>query len=73
MTPSALRRAIRDAGRVPLQRDTRYGIVREFPAAQGEAEDDALDGVRNADERFGTYAALTRDSKFRFQLPRAPS
>jgi FO synthase len=67
-TPATLRRAIRDAGRVPFERNTRYGVVRE-------AEDEAhpLDAMEKADETFGSYAALTRDERFRFRLPVATS
>ena len=73
MTPSALRRAIRDAGRVPVQRSTKYDALRTFAAAHDDDEaGDPLDAIRDTDEAFGTYAALTRDGRFRFQLKRAP-
>jgi FO synthase subunit 2 len=72
MTPAALRRAIRDAGRRPVQRNTRYGALRTFGADASADEREPLDGVRDAEERFGSYAALTRDARFRFHLPRAP-
>ncbi|MFO0759216.1 MAG: 5-amino-6-(D-ribitylamino)uracil--L-tyrosine 4-hydroxyphenyl transferase CofH [Byssovorax sp.] len=67
-SPSSLRRAIRDAGRVPAQRNTRYAILRSF-AGEPEVEDEALDQldqVEDADARFGTYASMTRDEAFRF-------
>jgi FO synthase subunit 2 len=73
MTPSALRRAIRDAGRVPVERNTRYGVLRTFAtAADEEAARDPLDLVNDPDEAFGSYAALTRDGRFRFHLKGAP-
>ncbi len=72
MTPTALRRAIRDAGRVPTQRGTRYEVLRTFESPESDGEPGALDALANPDEAFGTYGALTRDGRFRFQLRRAP-
>ena len=75
MTPAALRRAIRDAGRVPVQRDTLYRARRRFGATEAGDEAEPLDAVRDAETTFGSYAALTRDARdgrFRFQLERAP-
>ena len=71
MSPSALRRAIRDAGREPVQRDTLYRTVRAFGLEEqaGEASD-ALDGVEDAEAAFGSYAALTNDDRFRFKETR---
>ena len=47
-TPSALRRAIRDAGRVPVERSTRYEVLRTFPREPGPDERDPLDGVERS-------------------------
>jgi len=67
-TPSTLRRAIRAAGRVPAERDTRYRLRRTFsPTDDGEAPD-ALDLAADAEARFGSYAALTASSDHRFHL-----
>jgi FO synthase subunit 2 len=72
-TPAALRRAIRDAGRIPFERTTRYDVAREF-GADGSAEDaHPLDAVTDADATFGSYDRLTRDDRFRFRLPVATS
>ena len=67
---SALRRTIRDAGREPVQRSTRYDVLRVF--ADGDADGDALDALANPDEAFGNYEGLTRDGRFRFHLKRPP-
>ncbi|HEY2514600.1 MAG TPA: 5-amino-6-(D-ribitylamino)uracil--L-tyrosine 4-hydroxyphenyl transferase CofH [Polyangiaceae bacterium] len=72
VTPSELRRVVRDAGRKPVQRDTLYRTIRAFGDDPSEDPPDPLDAVHDTDERFGTYAALTRDDRFRFQLKRAP-
>jgi FO synthase len=68
-TPSALRRAIRDAGRVPVERSTRYDVLRTFPRDPGSGERHPLDGVGDPEATFGTYDRLTRDERFRFRLP----
>jgi FO synthase subunit 2 len=62
--PAELKRLIRDAGRVPAQRDTVYNIVREY----GDADDDAspLDAVHDAESRFGSYRRLVASGEFRF-------
>jgi FO synthase subunit 2 len=65
-TPAALRRVIRDAGRVPVQRSTLYGVIREFT---GEAPDapEPLDLVQDADSVFGTYRSLLDDQRFHYE------
>jgi FO synthase subunit 2 len=71
--PSALRRAIRDAGRIPVERSTRYAVLRAF-ATEGEAAeaDGPLDRIQDPEALFGSYAQLTRDERFRYRLPVAP-
>jgi FO synthase subunit 2 len=68
-TPSALRRAIRDAGRIPYERTTRYDVVRELGTDAADDEAHPLDTVGDADATFGSYGALIRDERFRFRLP----
>jgi 7,8-didemethyl-8-hydroxy-5-deazariboflavin synthase CofH subunit len=62
--PRELRRLIRDAGRTPAQRSTRYDLLQLF-----ETEEDGatpLDLVDDADARFGSYRKLTASGDFRF-------
>jgi len=61
-SPAELRRVIREAGRVPAQRDTRYRRVEA-------GEESALDRVTDPEATFGSYATLTHDPRFRFRLP----
>lgn len=68
-TPAELRRAIRDAGRIPVERNTRYHPLRVFAAEAGEDEHTPLDRIDDATATFGSYATLTRDDRFRFRLP----
>jgi FO synthase subunit 2 len=65
--PAELRRVIRDAGRMPAERNTLYRILRSYPAAPSIDERDLLDEVRDGDARFGSYSALTEDERYRFK------
>jgi 7,8-didemethyl-8-hydroxy-5-deazariboflavin synthase CofH subunit len=62
--PGELKRLIRDAGRVPAERDTLYNIVRHF--ADGDDEASPLDRVEDAESRFGSYRRLVASGTFRF-------
>ena len=65
VAPAELRRLIRDAGRVPAQRNTVYALLRVY---DDPAADDAspLDRVEDAEARFGSYRRLTAATEFRF-------
>ncbi len=67
MTPATLRRVIRDSGRVPVQRDTGYGVLREFGGTSDQDPTEPLDAIQNPDEVFGSYEELTQDSRFRYE------
>ena len=62
------RYTIQFPGRAPYERTTRYGVARTFGASPGEDETDPLDRIADADAELGTYAALTRDARFRAPL-----
>ncbi|MBI3635477.1 MAG: 5-amino-6-(D-ribitylamino)uracil--L-tyrosine 4-hydroxyphenyl transferase CofH [Candidatus Rokubacteria bacterium] len=62
--PAELKRIVRDAGRVPAQRDTLYNIVRRFDGADDETS--PLDSVTDAEARFGSYRRLIASGEFRF-------
>src|SRR6266850_1693082 len=62
--PAELRRWIRDAGRVPAERDTLYRIVRTY--ADGDDPRSELDSVEDAEARFGSYRRLIASGEFRF-------
>ena len=65
MTPAALRRLIRDAGRVPVQRNTRYETVARFDDPSRDPKE-LLDGVVDVDATFGSYAGLAHSDAHRF-------
>src|SRR5882672_4385219 len=62
--PAELRRWIRDAGRVPAERDTLYHVVRTY--AEGDDPRSELDSVEDAEARFGSYRRLIASGEFRF-------
>ena len=67
-TPATLRAAVRAAGRVPAERTTRYEIVRRFSADAVGDPGSPLDAVTDPDAVFGSYARLTKDARFRFEV-----
>ncbi|MGD0673901.1 MAG: 5-amino-6-(D-ribitylamino)uracil--L-tyrosine 4-hydroxyphenyl transferase CofH [Polyangiaceae bacterium] len=66
--PATLRRAIRDAGRVPFERSTRYEVLRAFSRQPDPGERDRLDGLEDPRGIFGSYDQLARDARFKFRL-----
>jgi hypothetical protein len=65
MTPSALRRVIRDAGRVPVERSMRYERLRSFSADGADDPSEPLDAVVDGDEQFGSYQRLVDAARLR--------
>lgn len=65
ITPAELRRLIRDAGRVPVERNTLYKTLRRFEDPANDPVE-ALDGVVDIDATFGSYATLAADEKLRY-------
>ena len=63
--PAELCRLIRDAGRVPAERDTLYRCRRVY--GDGEQPASPLDAVDDAEARFGSYRRLIASGEFRFR------
>lgn len=59
VSPRELRRVIRDAGRVPVQRRTDYSRIATFSRDGLSDPEEPLDGVTSAESVFGSYQALT--------------
>ncbi len=68
--PAELRRMIRDAGRVPAERTTLYGLRRIFGADDGP---DPLDLAANDAARFGSYHELIKMDRYRYRHPHHPA
>ena len=69
MAPREMRALIREMGRIPAERNTLYGIVREF-GAEPDDQYDPLDLVSEGDDRFGSYAGLANAKEFRYAAQR---
>jgi FO synthase subunit 2 len=65
MAPREMRELIREMGRIPAERNTLYGIARQF-GPEPDDHYDPLDLADGTDERFGSYAQLTQAPQFRF-------
>jgi 7,8-didemethyl-8-hydroxy-5-deazariboflavin synthase CofH subunit len=65
VSPTELRRMVRDLGRVPAQRSTTYDILKTYTTEQDD-EPDPLAGIEDAEARFGSYRRLTAAQEFRF-------
>ena len=63
--PAELCRLIRDAGRVPAERDTLYRHRRVYD--DGDTPASPLDAVDDAEARFGSYRRLIASGEFRFR------
>jgi FO synthase subunit 2 len=63
MRPRELRAVIRDSGRVPAERNTRYELVRTFGTDPASDPTHPLDAVEDAEAVFGSYAQLTRKAR----------
>ena len=61
LTPQQLRSLIVEAGRIPAQRNTRYGLIPQTATN--------LDEVADPDQRFGSYRALATSKEHRFRHP----
>src|SRR6266704_715884 len=61
--PAELKRLARDAGRVPAQRDTLYGLLHRYDSDDDEAS--PLDAIDDAEARFGSYRRLIASGEFR--------
>ena len=69
MRPAEFRQMIRQAGRIPAERYTTYGLKRVFDQDDGQV--DPLDLVGdNVEEIFGSYHRLVKLGTFRFEHPR---
>ena len=64
MTLDAILRLIRGAGKIPVERDSLYRVVRTY--ADGDDPRSELDSVEDAEARFGSYRRLIASGEFRF-------
>ena len=65
--PKEIRHLVRDIGRIPAERNTKYEIIRKFG---NEETDDPLDTISDA-SKFGSYFELIKINDFRYKNPRS--
>lgn len=63
VAPRDLRRVIRDAGRRPVQRDTRYRPLQVFSADAAQDPNEPLDAIEDAEAAFGSYRQLVASAR----------
>jgi FO synthase subunit 2 len=68
LKPRDMRELIRDAGRIPAERNTIYAIKHLFDQPENETLS-ALDQVSDADQRFSSFHQLIKDDRFRYKKP----
>ncbi|MBM3895354.1 MAG: 7,8-didemethyl-8-hydroxy-5-deazariboflavin synthase subunit CofH [Thaumarchaeota archaeon] len=66
LKPKEIRHLIREAGRIPAERNTSYDILRTFEQEPPESE---LDSVEDT-SRFGSYFELVKIDKYRYKNQR---
>jgi FO synthase len=63
MAPARLRAAIRDAGRVPAERNTRYQTLRAFSDDPSQDPVHPLDSIEDPERRFGSFHKLIAQAR----------
>jgi FO synthase subunit 2 len=63
MRPAELHRVIRDAGRTPVQRNTKYEPLRVYSNDPAEDPESPLDRIEDPEKVFGSYKQLTQLAK----------
>jgi FO synthase subunit 2 len=66
LKPKEIRRLIREAGRIPAERNTSYKILRIFEQEPPESELDSIEDTT----RFGSYFELVKIDKYRYKNQR---
>jgi len=67
LRPREIKRVVREIGRIPAERDTRYNILKKFDQSNDSVEElDKIDDI----SKFGSYNELIKINKFRYTNPR---
>lgn len=65
--PKEIKRMVREIGRIPAERDTKYNILRRFE--NSDESDEELDKISDA-SKFGSYTELIKINKYKYKNPR---
>jgi len=67
LRPKEIRRLVKEIGRTPAERDTKYNILKKFD--KDNEKDSELDKVTDVSQ-FGSYVELIKINKFNYKNPR---
>jgi FO synthase subunit 2 len=67
LKPKEIRRMIKEIGRIPVERNTNYKIIKKFND-ENEVEEE-LDKITDTSQ-FGSYVELVKINKFNYKNPR---
>ena len=78
LRPKQIRQIIREVGRIPAERNTKYKILKDYGDDKAEVytkdEDEKRENIQNLDEvdqeQFGSYFDLIKINKYRYKNPR---
>lgn len=67
LRPKEIKRVVREIGRIPAERNTKYEILKRFDKANESEEE--LDKITDI-SKFGSYTELIKIDKFKYKNPR---
>ena len=67
LRPKEIKRVVREIGRIPAERNTKYKILKRFDIA--DEHDEELDKVKDVSQ-FGSYVELIKIDKYKYKNPR---
>lgn len=67
LRPKEIKRVVREIGRIPAERNTKYKILRRFEDYSDQEEE--LDKIADTSQ-FGSYTELVKIDKYRYKNPR---
>ena len=67
LRPKEIKRVVREIGRIPAERNTKYKILKRFDATDENEEE--LDKIKDVSQ-FGSYVELIKIDKYKYKNPR---
>lgn len=67
LRPREIKRVVREIGRIPAERNTKYKILKRFDATDENEEE--LDKIKDVSQ-FGSYLELIKIDKYKYKNPR---
>jgi len=67
LRPKEIKRVVREIGRIPAERNTKYKILKRFETI--DEKDEELDKVQDVSQ-FGSYVELIKIDKYKYKNPR---